>query len=133
MDLEDYFYRPILLRFLPAVLGTFTLVMDRLVDGIVVILRKTVYKDSPRLTEPDEGNEVTNGIGTMMNELQNLLNRTAWKQAPREEDYVHRAAMNFAAFKENIGFIGRSLSYGLLLFCLGLCAVLVYLLVSAVL
>lgn len=132
-DLEDYFYRPILLKFIPAVAGTLCLVMDRLVDGTVVALRKTIYKDSPRQTELDEGNEVTHGIGSMMNKVQGVLNHTIWHNEPKKKDYEHRLAMLFSSFKENVGFIGRSLSYGLILFCLGLCAVLIYLLVSAVL
>ena len=132
LDLEDYFYRPILLRFIPAVAGTLCLVMDRLVDGIVVLLRKTLYKDSPRQTELDEGNELTHGIGAFLNKVQCVLNHTLLSGNPKQKDYEHRVAMRFASFKENIGFIGRSLSYGLILFCLGLCAVLIYLLVSAV-
>ena len=132
LDLEDYFYRPVLLKFIPAVAGTLCLVMDRLVDGIVVLLRKTIYKDSPNQAELDEGNEITHGIGAFLNKLQCLLNHTVLSSNPQEKDYEHKLAMSFASFKENTGFIGRSLSYGLILFCLGLCAVLIYLLVSAV-
>ena len=133
LDLEDYFYRPVLLKFIPTLAGTICLVMDRWVDGIVVLLRKTIYKDSPKETEPDEGNEITHGLGTAMNRLQDFFNRTLWRSEPRKKDYEHRLAMLFASFKENVGFIERSLSYGLILFCLGLCTVLIYLLVSAVL
>lgn len=132
-DLEDYFYRPVLLKFIPAVAGTVCLVMDRLVDGTVVLLRKTIYKDSPMHGEYDEGNVITHGIGKILNKVQKLLNHTLWRKAPQNKDYEHRMAMHYSSFKENWGFIGRSLSYGLILFCLGLCAVLVYLLVSAVL
>ncbi|MBQ8624740.1 MAG: NADH dehydrogenase, partial [Agathobacter sp.] len=131
LDLEDYFYRPVLLKFLPAVAGTICLFMDRLVDGTVVLLRKTIYQDSPRQTEPDEGNEITHGMGAVLNQLQRFLNHSLWRSDPKHTDYEHRMAMNFSAFKENWGFIGRSLSYGLILFCLGLCAVLLYLLISA--
>lgn len=133
LDLEDYFYRPILLKFIPAVAGTVCLVMDRLVDGVVVLLRKTIYKDSPRQGELDEGNVITQGIGSLLDKGQDVLNHTVQANTPQEKDYKHRIAMKYEAFKENIGFIGRSLSYGLILFCLGLCAVLIYLLVSAVL
>jgi hydrogenase-4 component B len=83
--------------------------------------------------EPDEGNEVTYKIGKIRNGLQVLLNKSLYRQNPKDEDHVHKAAMSYAKFKENITFIGRSLSYGLILFCLGLCTVLIYLLVSAVL
>lgn len=132
LDLEDYFYRPVLLNIIPAIAGTVCLVMDRLVDGTVVLLRKTIYKDSPRQTELDEGNEVTHGIGAILNKLQCFLNHTLWRSHPKDTDYEHRMAMKFSSLKENTGFIGRSLSYGLILFCLGLCAVLIYLLVSSV-
>ena len=133
LDLEDYFYRPVLLNILPAIAGTICLMMDRLVDGVVVALRKTIYKDSPRQTELDEGNELTHGIGVLLNKLQEWLNFTIFRSKPKNTDYEHRMAMSFSSLKENAGFIGRSLSYGLILFCLGLCVVLIYLLVSSLL
>lgn len=131
LDLEDYFYRPVLLKFLPAVCSAVCLVIDRLVDGIVIILRKTIYKDSPIYKEMDEGNGVTYALGTVFNRLKSILNRTLWRGNPSQKDFVHQFALKYASFKENFGFIERSLSYGLILFCLGLCAVLIYLLVAA--
>lgn len=130
-DLEDYFYRPVLLKFLPTVMGAICLVLDRLVDGVVVILRKTIYKDSPIHKEWDEGNSVTHALGTVFNKGESVLNKTVWRSMPRMTDYRHRFALKYASFKENFVFIERSLSYGLILFCLGLCAVLIYLLVEA--
>ena len=38
LDLEDYFYRPVLLKFLPTVCAAVCLVIDRFVDGVVIIL-----------------------------------------------------------------------------------------------
>ena len=52
--MEDYIYRPVLLSFLPAVFGAICLVLDRLVDILVVVLRKTIYKDSRIYKEMDE-------------------------------------------------------------------------------
>lgn len=130
-DLEDYFYRPVLLKFLPTVMGAICLVLDRLVDGVVVILRKTIYKDSTIHKEWDEGNSVTHALGTVFNKGESVLNKTVWRSMPRMTDYRHRFALKYASFKENFVFIERSLSYGLILFCLGLCAVLIYLLVEA--
>ncbi|MBQ8519679.1 MAG: sodium:proton antiporter [Agathobacter sp.] len=131
LDLEDYFYRPVLLQFLPTVCAALCLVIDRFTDGIVVILRKTIYKDSLIHKEIDEGNSVTYTLGSLFNKGAALLNKTVWRSMPRMTDYRHRFALKYASFKENIGFIERSLSYGLILFCLGLCAVLIYLLVAA--
>lgn len=131
LDLEDYFYRPVLLKFLPTICSAVCLVIDRFVDAIVVTLRKTIYKDSQIKNEMDEGNSVTYALGSLFNKGERMLNKTVWRSMPRMTDYRHRFALKYASFKENAGFIGRSLSYGLLLFCLGLCAVLIYLLVAA--
>ena len=76
---------------------------------------------------------MTHSLGVLLNKLQALLNKTLWRSAPRTKDYEHTIALKFSELKENTGFIGRSLSYGLILFCLGLCAVLIYLLASFVL
>lgn len=132
-DLEDYFYRPVLLKFLPTVCAAVCLVIDRLVDGFVVILRKTVYKDSHVYKEMDEGNEVTYALGIFFNKMEAVLNKTVWRSNPHKIEFTHQFAMKYASFKENFGFIERSLSYGLILFCLGLCAVLIYLLYTAAL
>ena len=131
LDLEDYFYRPVLLRFLPAIFCSICLVIDRLVDGMVVVLRKTIYKDSQLQKERDEGNGITHALGTLFNKGEAVLNKTVWRSMPRMTDYRHRFALKYASFKENMVFIERSLSYGLILFCVGLCAVLIYLLVAA--
>lgn len=131
LDLEDYFYRPVLLTFLPKVCAAVCLVIDRMVDAVVVALRKTIYRDSLIHKEMDEGNSVTYALGTVFNKGEKVLNKTVWRSMPRMTDYRHRFALKYASFKENLGFIERSLSYGLILFCVGLCAVLIYLLVAA--
>ena len=131
LDLEDYVYRPVLLKFLPTVLAAVCLVVDRLIDGIVIILRKTIYKDSLIYKEMDEGNEITYALGTFFNKVEDTLNKTIWRSHPQRKEFVHQFALKYASFKENFGFIERSLSYGLILFCLGLCAVLIYLLIAA--
>ena len=130
LDLEDYIYRPILLKFLPTVCAAVCLVIDRLIDGFVIIMRKTIYKDSPVYKEMDEGNSLTYAFGKFFNKLKDVLNKTVWRRKPKEIDFVHLFALRYVSFKENFVFIGRSLSYGLILFCLGLCTVLIYLLVA---
>lgn len=131
LDLEDTFYRPILLKFLPAICGTVCGILDILTDAIVVILRKTIYKDSKPQHELEEGNEVTHTFGVLFNGVEELLNHTIWRERPHEKDFEHSFALLYSGFKENISMIGRSLSYGLILFSVGLCGVLIYLLMTA--
>lgn len=130
-DLEDYIYRPVLLKFLPTIFAAICLVLDRFIDAIVIVLRKTIYRDSIDYREPDEGNSVTHALGGMFNKIKVLLNKTLWRRKPSETDFAHFFALKYVSFKENFTFIERSLSYGLILFCFGLCAVLLYLLVAA--
>ncbi len=150
LDLEDCLYRPILLKLFPSVCGAVCFVLDHMVDfiakilpiagsveasffdtivdTIVVFLRKTIYKDSPQPKELLEGNALTYQLGSFVNGVVGILNKTAWRDKPNEKDYTHQYALAYTSFKENSSLIGRSLSYGLILFCVGLLATLVYLL-----
>ena len=153
LDLEEGLYRPLVLKFLPGIFGFLCSILDNvfgvcakvaigfgslvagigdiLVDGTVVLLRKTVYRDSVDRGELEEGNALTHVIGVFLNGLENLLNKTIWKDHEHKKDLEHWFVLRYAAFKENATVIGRSLSYGLVLFCIGLCATLIYLLVAA--
>lgn len=133
MDLEDSIYRPIILKIIPGVCGFFCMILNHIVDGFVVLLRKTIYKDCKYESELEEGNEITHAMGVFLNSVEALLNKTIWKEHPHKKDFEHEFALNYSAFKENSTIIGRSLSYGLLLFSLGLCATLIYLLVTTML
>ncbi len=152
LDIEELIYRPVLLTILPAVCGFFCMLLDRSVDflakilplagsveagffdtisdSVIVFLRRTVYKDSPQPHELEEGNGLTHVLGRLVNKVVALLNLTFWRSHPNKKDYEHRFALAYESFKENTGIIGRSLSYGLILFCIGLCGTLIYLLVG---
>ena len=150
LDLEEIFYRPLLLRFLPWVLGgvcgaldkllsspavlgafftvsgVFCRILDSFVDGLVVALRRTIYRDSPLPGERAEGNVFTAAAGRVMNAFQGLANHTWRRRNPGRRDYVHLAALKNEQFKETNNIIQRSLSFGLLLFCIGLSLTLLY-------
>ena len=132
-DLEDVIYRPLLLNILPTILGFFCRILDILVDAVVIILRNTIYRESRREMELEEGNGFTHAFGVLLNDLEILLNKTVWKKRPHKKDFEHQFALKYSAMTENMAIIGRSLSYGLILFSLGLCATLIYLLVAAIL
>lgn len=131
LDLENYLYRPILLKALPAVCGFVCKILDYFTDVFIVILRKTVYRDSKQEIELEEGNGLTHVIGSFLNKLEWLLNKTIWRKHPRRKDFEHAFVLKYSFFKENTTTISRSLSYGLLLFSLGLCMTLIYLLVAS--
>ena len=63
LDLEDYFYRPLLLTVLPGICVFICRIADRFVDSIVVLLRKSIFCDAAIPTEPSEGNDLTHSVG----------------------------------------------------------------------
>lgn len=151
-DLEDFFYRPILIKILPAIAGTCCSVLDHIlhpvllksiqtvvgtvcgffdsfVDMIVVLLRRTIFKDYTPVGVLDEGNKVTYTIGKCLNKAEQLLNKTLWKDEPSDTDHIHQSALHYSYIKENIRMIRKSLSYGLLMFTVGLCLTLIYLII----
>lgn len=127
-DLENTVYRPLLLKILPMIFGVICRLLDSFLDSIVVLLRKTLYKDSKLPHELEEGNMVTHVLGMEMNHAEHLLNRTIWKKKPRDKDYEHELALKNEELTEDNTIIGRSLSFGLLLFSSGLILTIVYLL-----
>lgn len=131
LDLENLVYRPVLLYALPFVCGVFCRVLDSLVDTVVVCLRKTVYRDSRLPVELLEGNRFTHMAGCVGNGLQRLGNRSVWRKNPRNVDYEHKFALIYQEWEEDSLIIGRSLSFGLLLFCVGLLLTVIYLLMAA--
>lgn len=126
LDLEELLCRPILLKILPAVLGVLCRILDSAVDLTVVALRKTLYRDSRLPHERPEGNVFTETLGRLMNAVQELGNHTWRKGAPRHRDYVHLAAIKNEEIRETNHIIRRSLSFGLLLVCIGLTLTLFY-------
>lgn len=128
LDLEDYFYRPLLLVILPAICTFVCRIADRLVDGVVVALRKTIFKDEKLPQERIEGTALTHFFGQMGDSLIHQLNDTIWSYKPRKEKVEHKLAL-FATFvSENNTIIARSLSFALSLACLGLVLVLLFML-----
>ena len=130
LDLENLIYRPVLLGALPFVFGVACRALDSLVDTLVVALRKTVFKDSKIPHELEEGTPLTHAAGRFANGLKRLANATVWRKHPKEVDYEHKYALIYEEWSEEGTIIGRSLSFGLLLFCVGLIITVAYILVQ---
>ncbi len=140
LDLEELVYRPVLLNIFPVLCGSLCRIGDRLVDTLVVACRKTLYRDSKIPHELEEGNFVTHIIGSTLDGITDYFNHPdATEEEKREEEYTkahlsgkyeHKLAMMNNDFRENSIIIGRSLSFGLFLACLGLLFTLIYMLVE---
>lgn len=150
LDLENLLYRPILLKILPFIGTVVCRIGDSLVDGVVVLLRKTVYKDSPLPHELTEGTPVTHTIGSAFDHISYWIRNiaavlpktTAQKEREKRRRmekglpekpvyrkwFEHRFAALHAAVSQYNSVITRSMSFGLFLFCVGFLATIVYLL-----
>lgn len=130
MDLENSFYRPLIS--IVCILGrVFCRICDSLVDGIIVLLRKTLYKDKPLPFELAEGNLFTYYLGEFLNDCEEWLDRKfprrRHKRKKEKRNYAHELAMRFWELAENKVVITRTLSFGFLLFCFGFVFMLLYL------
>ena len=133
LDLENAVYRPILLKFLPFVFAVVCRFLDSLVDWIVVFLRKTIYKDSKLPQELEEGNILTHIVGTILNKIQDLRNLTVGRKkgkTPLFEDYEHKTVMAYERVNESVQIITRSMSFGLIIFCIGLLLTVAYIIIA---
>ena len=126
LDLEELIYRPLLLVILPGIGIFFARICDSIVDGLVVILRKTLYSDRAIPRDYAEGNVFTHIIGGKLDDIHWGLVKE--DRAP-DKSYEHRLAMFNLKNWENVNIITRSLSFGLALACLGLLATLSYMLI----
>lgn len=127
LDLENLVYRPVLLMILPFVFGVLCRVLDSLLDSIVVLLRKTLYQDSKLPHELPEGTPLTHMTACIAGFFNRLGNRTFRRKHPLSVDYEHKFAMMHEEWAENRTMIARSMSFGLLLFCIGLLTMIGYL------
>lgn len=128
LDLENSFYRPLLLIVLPNISIFICRFLDRIMDYTILLLRKTVYKDAKLPIEPTEGDELTHYFGGIADDIIRGLNENVLSYHPMEPEVEHKLAIFRKYYKENTSIIGRSMSFGLFLACTGLLLVLAYML-----
>lgn len=125
--LEDLIYRPLLLTILPFLGAAFARVFDKLVDGLVCLLKKTLLRPLYAEKSGSLSESLCNLLGHILNGGAAVLNVTVRRKRPIPYRYVERVNRAREDLGESVKLVSRSLSYGLLAFCLGLIILLVYL------
>ena len=123
LDLENLIYRPLFQRILPF-MGIFVCrIGDSLVDGIIVLLRKTLYKDRKIPYRTGSLPKLDAILGKVLDKGAGYLKR-------QEESVSYRWKLGTRALerRESRDMIRFSLSYGLQLAGFGMIFILVYLL-----
>lgn len=129
-DIEDRIYRPVLLTVLPYTFAFLCRILDCAVDTVVVVLRKTIYTDTPPSSERVEGNLFTDIVGEIRNCIQWIANRTWNRKKKTHRDYVHIAAIRFERLVTEGSIIQRSFSFALFLFCIGFSIMFMYIMMQ---
>lgn len=151
LDLENLVYRPLLLHILPGICGTVCALIDRylvsavvtvflavssvvcramdsFVDGLILLARKTTHRQLPGTVKIRENDRLAYILGGMADEI------AAWKGRKGRKIKTDRtsAIPRFIEAEEELKRTGKlveeSFSFGLMLFCIGLCLTLGYLL-----
>ena len=76
----------------------------------------------------EEGTALTHTVGVLLDDGEALVNKVFRRKNPFKLSFEHKLAMVNEELEENNTIIGRSLSFGLFMFCLGLILTLSYML-----
>ncbi len=152
LDLEDRVYRPLFQKAAVAVAGAVCGALDRLylvwmslkgllnvsaflcrvcdylMDGIVVLLRSTTHKSRTDQRVYLIGTKLSRTLGTILDNLTGVLNRTIFRSNPIRHSFVVSFAEKEEVMVKTSRMIGASLSFGLMLAAIGLALTLIYLL-----
>ena len=119
LDLEEGFYRPLLLRWLPNPLViALTRALDELTDSIVIALRHTLLGQTKKHGPVPVGTHLTYALGTVLNAIVALLNHTFYHRRPIKTDFTVALAAGLDELRSSGRLISGSMSFGLLLLCI---------------
>ena len=152
LDLEERVYRPLVMDILPGVAGAVSGSIASIPDGrlvrviipqgvtaavrffselpenITVLLRHTVFRMRRTAKPIPVGNRITWGLGRFVNACARLMNRTLRRRQPLRTDFEYVFAASWRELKDSVSNLTISISFGLLLLCIGLYLTCVYLL-----
>ena len=132
LDLEDGLYRPLLLNWLVAPAGSngtrpleaVVAFLCNIPDGLVYLLRRTVFRSSPPTLHEHKHYALAHSFGAFIDKLRAKLRRPARKG----ESYAELMTDAAVTISKTSREIEGNFSFALLMACLGICAALVYLL-----
>lgn len=150
LDLEDGLYRPVLngvLAFLGKVLGFVAHIPDspfmltfiphavtaivrgvaELPELLALFLRRTVFAVTHAHLKPPVGNRFTYTLGTAMNAVARALNRILRREHPFRTDFEYVLDASWSELRKTTSGFAVSVSFGLLLACIGLYLTFIYL------
>ena len=129
LDIENIIYRPLIQYILPFVLAFVLRIFDRMADHVISLIHRTLLKEVEPRRPLLYGNRFTHVVGIIMNRQQVLLNRTIRRKKPKTINYEEKIAFSFDEILKTSRLTARSVSFGLMMFSLGLIFTLFYLII----
>lgn len=124
--LETYVYRPLiraLTLFFAAVFGF----LGGLTDFVADLLARKVLSARKKKPENNVGNAITRAVGGVFDGMAEGLNHTVLRGHQIEHHAMARISAVWDGIMDAVSQMSHTMSYGLLLFGLGLCVTLLYL------
>jgi hypothetical protein len=116
------------LTFLPRAVTTIIRGIAELPERIVLLLRKTIFAVSHAHRKVPVGNRFTFALGSTMNAVSNLLNRILHREKPFRTDFEYVLDASWQEMRKSTSLFTVSVSFGLLLMCVGMYIIFLYLL-----
>ncbi len=151
LDLENGVYRPfmnllvivgglagriadqVMDYLVPAVVHTGAFIArcaDSMVDGMVLLLKNTLFRKPGKQTHITVGTRFTYALGRLFDMGAVVLNKTIRRSNPITTDFVYVFAAAYDELTDSTHRLVRSVSFGLLLMCIGLYLAFTYLLMK---
>ncbi|MCD7843654.1 MAG: complex I subunit 5 family protein [Clostridiales bacterium] len=129
LDLLELVYRPLVLGLLPTVAGFLCRCLDYVLDGLVLLGRKTTHKQLREGHLLPKGFELAYVVGSLLDGGVALLNATFCKRNPIQADFVRFFADQSRIYEETKREVMSGVSFSLMMFGVGIMLVVIYLLV----
>ena len=124
--LEERIFRPIVAA-LTIVGSICAKLLGSVTDALAYCIGRTVLAMRRPVDHAHVGNRVTYAVGSVADGVTEGLNRTLWRRNRIHHHFVGRMAGMWDGLMDGVQRITHTMSYGLMLFGLGLCVTLLYL------
>jgi len=126
LDLETMVYRPVL-KALLAVVSAVCWAASSLPEAVITGVRRVILHVRAWRVPMPGSNRFTTALGGLLNGIKSLLNKTVRKSHPVDIDFACALAATNEEVNQSMRRLKRSMSYSLLLVCIGLFLLLGYL------
>ncbi len=125
-SVENLVYKPAFKVGFPVFFGIIFRIIDYLPDTIIAFFRGTVFMDSNQKIWDKVGTPFAYIIGKGLDDITRGLNRTLLKNHPFKHSFINGIAVAKQEARATTGIFMKSVSFGLMLFAIGMIATLVY-------